>query len=147
MNPHLDAVKEHNLKGCFKMKRTRFIIRRTALLLAIMLCAAAAHAPAYAGAYSSTIRSIHSSYSHQDTMAKNIYQQICNGTYRTVELLEVIARILDEDDAYGSTIRSIHSSYSHQDTMAKNIYQQICNGTYRSTELLEVIARELDAQT
>ena len=80
-------------------------------------------------------------------MAKNIYQQICNGTYRAVELLEVIARILDEDDAYGSTIRSIHSSYSHQDTIAKNIYQQICNGTYRSTELLEVIARELDAQT
>lgn len=95
MNPHLDAVKEHNLKGCFKMKRTRFIVRRTALLLAIMLCAAAALAPAYAGAYGSTIRSIHSSYSHQDTMAKNIYQQICNGTYRSTELLEVIARELD----------------------------------------------------
>ena len=30
-----------------------------------------------------------------DTMAKNIYQQICNGTYRSTELLEVIARELD----------------------------------------------------
>ena len=28
-------------------------------------------------------------------MAKNIYQQICNGTYRSTELLEVIARELD----------------------------------------------------
>ena len=50
---------------------------------------------AFAGTYSSTISSIHSSFTRQNTYADNINQQICNGTYRTTELCEVIATILD----------------------------------------------------
>ena len=49
----------------------------------------------YAGSYASTISSIHSTFSRQNSYADNIYQQICNGTYRTTELCEVIATILD----------------------------------------------------
>ena len=71
-------------------------------------------------------------------MSKNIYQQICNGTYRTVELLNLIAK------KKGCSTSSIMSDFSYQNTMSKNIYQQICNGTYRTVELLNLIAKKND---
>jgi hypothetical protein len=40
--------------------------------------------------------SIMSDFSYRDTMSNNINQQICNGTYRTVELLNLIAKKIDE---------------------------------------------------
>ena len=119
-------------------------IVKAVLCLFAAIAVAACSCFALAGCYSSSISSISSTFSRQDTRASNIYQQICNGTYRTVELLEVIAYELDTKGVYSSTISSIHSTFSRQDTRSGNIYQQICNGTYRSTELCEVIAYLLD---
>ena len=79
-----------------------------------------------------------SDYSYQNTMSNNINQQICNGTYRTVELLNIIA------SQNGCSTSSIMSDFSYQNTMSKNIYQQICNGTYRTVELLNLIAKKND---
>ncbi len=93
------------------------------------------------GTYASKISGIMSDYSYRDTMSKNIYQQICNGTYRTVELLDVIAQ------QNGCSTSSIMSDYSYRDTMSKNIYQQICNGTYRTVELLNLIAKKRGCST
>ena len=42
--------------------------------------------------YSANTSSVMSDFSFQDTMADNVYQQIVNGTYRTVELLNLIAQ-------------------------------------------------------
>ena len=75
-----------------------------------------------------------SDFSHRDTMSDNVYQQICNGTYRTVELLNIIAK------QHGCSTSGIMSDFSHRNTMSDNIYQQICNGTYRTVELLNAIA-------
>ena len=42
--------------------------------------------------YSANTSSVMSDFSFQDTMADNVYQQIVNGTYRTVALLNLIAQ-------------------------------------------------------
>ena len=36
-----------------------------------------------------------SSFSNQNMQADNIYQQSCNGTYRTIELAAIVAYELD----------------------------------------------------
>ena len=77
-------------------------------------------------------------FSYRDSMANNINQQICNGSYRTVELLNAIATKM------GCSTSSIMSNFNYRDSMANNINQQICNGSYRSVELLNVIAKKLD---
>jgi hypothetical protein len=69
-------------------------------------------------------------------MSDNVYQQIVNGTYRTVELLNLIA----EDE--GISTSSVMSDFSFRDTMSDNVYQQIVNGTYRTVELLNLIAQK-----
>ena len=94
-----------------------------------------------AGRFASEISSVVSDFSYQNTMSKNIYQQICNGTYRTTELLNIIAK------QHGCSTSSIMSDFSYQNTMSNNIYQQICNGTYRTTELLNLIAQKMGCST
>ena len=59
-----------------------------ALLLAMILCLTCVTASA--GSYSSQIRSIHSSFVSGNISAKSAEQQIVNGAYRCVELLEII---------------------------------------------------------
>ena len=93
------------------------------------------------GLYASQISSIMSDFSHRDMMANNIYQQICNGTYRTVELLNILAK------QKGCSTSGIMSNFSHRDTMADNINQQICNGKYRTVELLDAIAQHMGCST
>ena len=41
--------------------------------------------------FSANTSSVMSTFSYQDTMADTVYQQIVNGTYRTVELLDLLA--------------------------------------------------------
>ena len=94
-----------------------------------------------AAAYQTDIARVMSDFRHGDTMANNIYQQIQNGTYRTVQMLEVIAR---KFGCPSSSIDRVMSDFRHGDTMANNIYQQIQNGTYRTVQMLEVIARKLN---
>ena len=48
------------------------------------------------GRYASKISGVMSDFSYHNTMSNNINQQICNGTYRTVDLLCLIAKKLDE---------------------------------------------------
>ena len=74
-----------------KVNRFRFIAAVLSVFLMIT-----PFTPSCAGGYASTISSIHSTFSRQNTYADNIYQQICNGTYRSTELCEVIATILDK---------------------------------------------------
>ena len=69
---------------------------KTAISMILLLSLVLLSGNALAGSYSSAISSIHSTFSRQNTYADNIYQQICNGTYRTTEFLEVIACILDK---------------------------------------------------
>lgn len=45
--------------------------------------------------YSSTISDIYDGYRSQNRSADNVYQQIVNGTYRTFEMLYVIAKLYD----------------------------------------------------
>ena len=93
------------------------------------------------GRYASDISSVMSNFSYRDTMSSNINQQICNGTYRTVELLNIIAQQV------GGSTSSVMSNFSYRDTMSSNINQQICNGTYRTVELLDIIARKRGCST
>ena len=47
------------------------------------------------GSSADRIDDIFADYAYYDTAAENVYHQIVNGTYRTVELLAVIATELD----------------------------------------------------
>ena len=80
--------------------------------------------------------SVMSSFSTQDILANSAVQQQVNGFYRTVELLDLIARDM------GINTSSVMSSFSTQDILANSAYQQTVNGTYRTVELLDLIARE-----
>ena len=89
-------------------------------------------------AYQTGISRVMSDFRHGDVMANNIYQQIQNGTYRTVQMLELIAR---EFDCPSSSVDRVMSDFRHGDVMANKIYQQIQNGTYRTVQMLELIAK------
>ena len=68
----------------------KLILVFLSILLLMSFCTEAS-----AGNYSSQISSVASQFSHQNAMADNIYQQICNGTYRTTEFLNIIAYLCD----------------------------------------------------
>ena len=59
-----------------------------AILLALMLCLTCL--TAYAGSYSSTIKSIHSSFVSGNSSAKSAPQQITNGILHIVFLLNLL---------------------------------------------------------
>ena len=88
--------------------------------------------------YTSEISNVMSDFRHYDVMADNIYQQIQNGTYRTVQLLEIMAKKMD---CSYSSVNDVMADFRHNDVMADNIYQQIQNGTYRTVQLLEIITK------
>ena len=92
-------------------------------------------------AASSTVSSIHSSFTTGNIRAKSAPQQEANGAYRCVELLELIAARVGVSSA---TISSIHSSFTTGNIRANSAEQQKANGLYRMVELLEAIAYALD---
>ena len=61
------------------------------VVVIMLLCISSALASSYA----SQISSVMSSFSNQNMQADSIYQQICNGTYRTTELAAIVAYELD----------------------------------------------------
>lgn len=72
-----------------------------------------------------------------------IQEQVIS-TYRTFDLLVLIAEKLDEDGEYAYDISSIESTFRSQDNNASGAPQQLVNGLYRSVEILEVIAKIAD---
>lgn len=96
----------------------------------------------FAKDYSSDISSIMSNFVLNNYSCKSAIQQQVNGTYRTVEMLEVIAHELDYSNNYDKDISSIMSTFALNDYSCKSAEQQAVNGYYRSVELLEIIARE-----
>ena len=102
----------------------------------LFMCAASC-----AGSYSSTIADIHASFVSGNRSASSAPQQIANGAYRCVELLELIAA---EAGVSSTTIQSIHSSFVSGNRSASSAPQQHANGMYRCVELLEAIAYALD---
>ena len=90
--------------------------------------------------YNARISSVMSDFRHYDIMSKNIFQQTQNGTYRTVQLLELIARQIG---CPSSSVSNVMSDFRHYDIMSKNINQQIQNGTYRTVQLLEMFAKAI----
>ena len=75
-----------------------------------------------AGTYASQIDEVMSDKSFNDTMSNTVFQQISNGGYRTVDMLEIIARELDDSGDYGSAIDSVMSDKSFNDTMSDTVY-------------------------
>ncbi len=75
-----------------------------------------------------------------DSSASNINHQILNGTYRTVQLLEIIAYELDTSGAFSDYISDVMDTLRKNDSSASNINQQILNGCYRTVQMLEIIA-------
>ena len=116
------------------------MMKRLISLIAALLCLTLPFS-AFAGSYSSTIQSIHSSFVSGNRSASSAPQQAVNGAYRCVELLEVIAA---EYGVSSSSISSIHSTFSSSNRSASSAPQQLVNGLYRCVELLEVIAYALD---
>ena len=73
--------------------------------------------------------------------ASSAPQQLTNGNYRCVELLELIALQVGCDY---SSVNDIHSSFRSGNSSANSAVQQSVNGLYRMVELLELITLELD---
>ena len=94
--------------------------------------------------YSSQISSVMSSFALNNYSCKSASQQQVNGTYRTVEMLEIIAKELDSGGRYSSQISSVMSNYALNNYSCKSAVQQAVNGTYRTVEMLEIIAKCLN---
>ena len=84
---------------------------------------------------------IHSSFVSGNRSADSAPQQLVNGNYRTVELLELIA--LQLGCSY-SDVNEVHSSFASGNRSAGSAVQQSVNGLYRTVELLELITLKLD---
>ncbi|MBE5767801.1 MAG: hypothetical protein E7335_11730 [Clostridiales bacterium] len=120
------------------MKRKRKLWIACILLVSLLVCCMPS---ASALGYSSEISSIMSTFSLQNIYADSAPQQQVNGSYRTVELLEVIAH---EKGCSSSSVSSIMSTFSLQNIYADSAVQQAVNGAYRTVELLELIALKWD---
>ncbi|MEG2357157.1 MAG: hypothetical protein RSC40_09390, partial [Clostridia bacterium] len=70
-------------------------------------------------------------------------QQTVNGSYRTLEMLEIVAKLLDTSGSYANEISSVMSSFVTNNYSCDSAPQQAVNGTYRTVEMLEIIAKEL----
>ena len=81
--------------------------------------------------------SIMSDFRVQEIMASSAYHQTANGTYRTVELLNLIATDMKLDTS------SIMSDFRVQEIMASSAPQQTANGTYRTVELLNLTVSDM----
>ena len=66
-----------------------------------------------------------------------------NGTYRTFEILYIIAQMLD-NGSWTKAINTVWDSYRSGNNSASSAAQQQVNGSYRTFEILYVIAQILD---
>lgn len=94
--------------------------------------------------YMDVIESVMDTLRKNDSSASNINQQILNGRYRTVQMLEIIAYELDTSGKYAEYIANVMDTLQKNDSSASNINHQILNGAYRTVQMLEIIAYELD---
>ena len=117
--------------------------RVCSLFIAFVLLVVPVHV--FAGtSYSSEISSVMTSFTLNNISCKSAVQQAVNGNYRTVEMLEIIAKELDTKGTYSSSISSVMTSFTLNNISCKSAPQQEVNGTYRTVEMLEIIAKELD---
>lgn len=86
------------------MKKISTVFISCILLLALLTITAFAD-------YSSDISSVMSSYRLNNYSCESAPQQKVNGTYRTVEMLEIIAKEVDTGNKYTSDISSVMSNY------------------------------------
>ncbi|MCQ2437631.1 MAG: hypothetical protein MJ099_04480, partial [Clostridia bacterium] len=82
--------------------------------------------------------------SYYDGTSSSASRQAVNGTYRTVNLLEIIVYELDTTGEFAGYIQNVMSDFSYYDGTSSSAPQQQVNGHYRTVELLEIIAYELD---
>ena len=120
-------------------------MKRIAILAVMLLLIASISATGSAKDYSSEISSIMSSYTLNNYSCKSAVQQEVNGVYRSVEMLEIIAKLADSTGAHSGEIASVMSSYTLNNYSCKSAVQQAVNGSYRMVEMLEIIARSLNA--
>ena len=114
------------------------------LLMSIMLPTATSMA-ASTEVYMDAISGVMDTLRKNDSSASNINHQILNGRYRTVQMLEIIAYMLDTSGAYADHIDGVMDTFVENDSSASNINHQMLNGAYRTVQMLEIIAYELDA--
>ena len=122
------------------MKR---IIRRVLSLVLVLCMFGSASSPTFAATYSDSVSEVMDRFRSTDSKVNLANDQVLNGRYRTVELLDIIARELDTDGKYSKDIKRIMDEYNKK--YSKNtIHDQIANGACRTAELLGIIAKELD---
>lgn len=92
------------------------------------------------GTYSDVIDTL---YDNNDNCS-SASQQAANGSYRAVELLNIIAKQLDKKGKYTGTIATIILDWYNNDSSSTSAVQQEVNGLYTCVKLLNVIALEKD---
>ena len=127
--------------GAIKLGEGYFYMKRFCSVL-LIVCLLAVCPSAFAARYSSDISGVMSDFVINNYSCDSAPQQQVNGTYRTVELLELIALKLG---CSSSSVSSIMSSFSINNYSCKSAPQQVVNGTYRTVELLELIALKVGA--
>jgi hypothetical protein len=70
--------------------------------------------------------------------AENIFHQIVNGLYRSVDLLRLILEKVGADE---SEIREIRSKFMESDENSKNVNHQMLNGTSRIFECFILLSK------
>ena len=76
----------------------------------------------------------------------NAVQKQANSTYRTVELLALIAYEMDKSGEYSSQISAVESRLYSQEDLCTTPTQQVVNGEYRMVEMLELMALIADSK-
>lgn len=96
------------------------------------------------GVSASEISEIQLKKSNLSQSANSAVQEQVNSTYRTAELLFLIAKKLDKDNTYNNEIVLIESTFTLRNSTANSAPKQMVNGLYRTVEILEVIAKIAD---
>ena len=119
--------------------------RKKVLILLVISILLLVSGNCYAGRYTQKVSDVLEERRHQNVMSDTVHQQIVNGTYRTVDMLAIVAAELDRDEQYKSKIADVLEARRHQNVMSDTVYQQAVNGTYRTVDMLAILANILDS--
>ena len=125
-------------RKCVTYRQEDLIMKKRVLtfVVSLILMITMIAGVAQAGSHSSDISDVMYSFTMNNYSCDSAPQQQVNGSYRTVEMLEVIAKILDTKGKYASEISDVMYSYTMNNYSCKSAPQQVVNGTYRTVEML-----------
>lgn len=90
------------------------------------------------------VQNIINTMNRNDNLCSGSPQQVANGYYRLVEMVQMLVMELDTNGIYFRSVRNIINTWDSNNNLCQGAAQQSANGAYRVIELLDILIKLLD---